>query len=71
IRESLSSVKDLLAKIKQGETEVQQERYKNKRMEEELAQSLLEVDKLKVIADNFKEGGKELDELREQLEEQK
>eukprot|EP01060_Flectonema_neradi_P039599 TRINITY_DN877_c1_g1_i1.p1 TRINITY_DN877_c1_g1~~TRINITY_DN877_c1_g1_i1.p1 ORF type:complete len:1286 (+),score=358.15 TRINITY_DN877_c1_g1_i1:39-3860(+) len=67
IRNRLASVGDLMDKIEISEKRVTEEEKKKKRMEEELATALLEVDKLKTIAENVKNASEEIETLKTKL----
>eukprot|EP01064_Diplonema_japonicum_P010144 TRINITY_DN17493_c0_g1_i1.p1 TRINITY_DN17493_c0_g1~~TRINITY_DN17493_c0_g1_i1.p1 ORF type:complete len:1180 (+),score=256.78 TRINITY_DN17493_c0_g1_i1:41-3580(+) len=71
IRQSLASVSDLLEKISTGQKMFAEEKNARCKMEEELAESLLEVDKLRMIAENVNEGNRTVEELRAEVAELK
>eukprot|EP01059_Diplonema_ambulator_P003609 TRINITY_DN13306_c0_g1_i2.p1 TRINITY_DN13306_c0_g1~~TRINITY_DN13306_c0_g1_i2.p1 ORF type:complete len:1028 (+),score=370.51 TRINITY_DN13306_c0_g1_i2:399-3482(+) len=68
IRNSLASVGDLLDKITEGKHMLAKEKQKTETMEKELAESLLEIDKLRTIAENVKEGDRHREEMQQMID---
>eukprot|EP01063_Lacrimia_lanifica_P018719 TRINITY_DN2562_c0_g1_i1.p1 TRINITY_DN2562_c0_g1~~TRINITY_DN2562_c0_g1_i1.p1 ORF type:complete len:1256 (+),score=483.45 TRINITY_DN2562_c0_g1_i1:61-3828(+) len=68
IRASLSSVGDLIQKIKALEGTASTTKEKEKQLEDELCRAYLEIDKLNMVAESAKVGGKALDEERARSE---